>query len=140
VEHVVELPAASHAPVVARRALARVPGVSGELGYKALLLVSEVVTVWVARAQDREQPAIPVRVDVSDSRVRVEITDDGDAAATAGDGAGSRPLRVDPYARRILERLADRWGVEGEDRAAIWFELDRGPAVTAFGSAPGRPK
>jgi hypothetical protein len=139
VEHLVTLPAAAHAPVEARRALARVPGVSGELGYKALLLISEVVTAWVARAQAYEQPAIPLRVDVSDECVRVEIADDGDGDRAGADGDGAPAPRVDSYSRRILERLADRWGVEGNDRAAIWFELDRGPGVRAFGRAPDRP-
>jgi hypothetical protein len=118
VEHLMTLPAAMHAPVEARRALARVPGVSGELGYKALLLTSEVVTVWVLRAQAAE-------------RVRVEIADD--------ESRDDAP-HVGAYARRILERFADRWGVEGDGRAAIWFELDRGRRVTASGSAPGTPR
>ena len=133
-ERVVELPAAPHAPVEARRALARIPGVSGELGYKALLLVSEVVTAWVTRAQAREQTAIPVRIDVSDERVRVEIADNGDA-----DPRDLSKPRVDPYSRRILERLSDRWGVEGDGHAAIWFELDRARSVTASGTSPGTP-
>jgi hypothetical protein len=114
------------------------PGVSGELGYKALLLVSEVVTAWVLRAQAREQPAIPVRVVVSDERVRVEIADEADGNGAAAPDSGPAP-RVDPYSRRILERLADRWGIENGGHASIWFELDRGRrAVTAFGSGPGR--
>ncbi len=129
-EHVVKLPAAPHAPVEARRALARMPGVSGQLGYKALLLISEVVTVWVHRAQAADQPAFPLRVEVSDSRVRVEIADETPDHASAP--------RVDSYSRRILERVADRWGIDDNGHAAIWFELDRGGSATASGRGPGR--
>lgn len=119
-DHVVELPTGAHAPVEARRALVKVPGISGEIGYKALLLVSEVVTAWVPRAQARRLPAIPLRVNVSDDRVRVEITDDGNS------GEPSRGIPVDSYSRRILQRTADRWGLESNHGAMIWFELDRG--------------
>jgi hypothetical protein len=82
------------------------------------------------RAQAKQQAGIPVRVDVTPERVRVEIADE-----EGGDGAP----HVGAYARRILERLADRWGVENDGHAAIWFELDRARQVTASGSAPGRP-
>lgn len=127
-EHLVELPTGSRAPVEARRALVRVPGVSGEIGYKALLLVSEMVTAWVPRAQARQVPAIPLKVHVSDERVRVEIADD--------DAVGD--VSIDRYSRRILQRIADRWGVANGSGAAIWFELDRSPVTSGRPAPPAR--
>ena len=46
-ERSVELPATAAAAGLARREIAATPGLAGELGYKALLMASELISVYV---------------------------------------------------------------------------------------------
>lgn len=44
-EHVIDLPATAAAAGLARRELSTVPGIAGEVGYKVLLMTSELIAV-----------------------------------------------------------------------------------------------
>ena len=94
---------------------------SGDL----MLLVSELVTNAVRHAHGEH---FEVRVEVGRDVVRLEVHDDGEGfeprIAPSEDGTGG-------YGLFIVDRLADRWGVERDEGGVIWLELDR-PA-----SAPG---
>lgn len=46
-ERVFELPATAAAAGLARRELTAMPGIAGKVGYKALLMTSELVAVYV---------------------------------------------------------------------------------------------
>jgi len=90
------------------------------LADSALLLVSELVTNAVLHARSRFE--LVVRLD--GERLRVEVHDESGAqptrkhyAVSAGTGRGLM----------LVERLADRWGVDSSGGAGkrVWFELGR---------------
>jgi hypothetical protein len=110
-ERAVMLPALSSAPRAARLAMSEVPGVRGEVAYKALLLVSEIVTACVENAVDPANDSIRVAADIDDVRLHVEIT-------------GPQPGALNVHGQHIVERIADAWGVDPEATATVWFEVE----------------
>ena len=90
-------------------------GTSGDL----MLLVSELVTNAVRHARsDRFE----VRLEVRPELLRLEVHDEGEGfsprLAPSGDAGGG-------FGLHIVDRLADRWGVERDEGGVIWLELDR---------------
>jgi anti-sigma regulatory factor (Ser/Thr protein kinase) len=84
-----------------------------------MLLVSELVTNAVRHAAcDRFEVRLQVRPDT----LRLEVHDEGGGfepkVAPSEDGTGG-------YGLFIVDRLADRWGVERDEGGKIWLELDR---------------
>jgi signal transduction histidine kinase len=70
-----------------------------------------------------------VKVSVLDTAVRVAVVDSG-----PGFAASERPSSpgVDGgFGLFLVDRIADRWGTDGEGATTVWFELDRGTASTA---------
>jgi anti-sigma regulatory factor (Ser/Thr protein kinase) len=124
-EQVFALPATAAAAGMARRELAAIPGISGELAYKALLMTSELIAVYVAGTEPAPEATLRLSVRVTPERVRIEV--------------GGRPPGVAPdallhdrdapslggYGLQIVQRMADAWGVEGANDTTIWFELLR---------------
>ncbi|HEX8085291.1 MAG TPA: ATP-binding protein [Solirubrobacteraceae bacterium] len=92
------------------------PRTSGDL----MLLVSELVTNAVRHARGDE---FEVRLDVRPDLLRLEVHDAGEGfdpqISPSDDGSGG-------YGLFIVDRLADRWGVERDPHGVIWVELDRG--------------
>lgn len=83
-----------------------------------LLLVSELVTNSVrhSNGDDRTEEEVVVRVAKQGSVVRLEVSDPGpcfDEDADRGSGLGLR----------IVERIADRWGIDKEGRCTVWAEV-----------------
>jgi anti-sigma regulatory factor (Ser/Thr protein kinase) len=91
------------------------PHTSGDL----MLLVSELVTNAVRHARSER---FEVRLDVGPEKLRLEVHDEGAGfqpeIAPTEDGTGG-------YGLYIVDRLADRWGVERDSGGVIWLELDR---------------
>jgi anti-sigma regulatory factor (Ser/Thr protein kinase) len=86
------------------------------------LLVSELVTNSVRHANLGPGDAVNVHVSASRRAVRVEVEDAGrgfDPDAVAG------PRGTGGYGLFLVDRLANRWGVDTRDGASVWFELDR---------------
>jgi anti-sigma regulatory factor (Ser/Thr protein kinase) len=84
-----------------------------------MLLVSELATNAVRHTETDE---FEVRLRVLPDRLRIEVWDDGDGfepvVAPSDDGSGG-------YGLFLLDRIADRWGVEHDPHTAIWLEVDR---------------
>ena len=111
------------APSVAREAIA---GFSEDrdLGETTLatltLLVSEVVTNAVIHPEVQDRGDIQLRARIAGDVIRVEVTDDGQ---------GFEPRPRDPtrsdrgYGLYLVEKQAERWGVESADGTTVWFEL-----------------
>lgn len=118
----------AQAPSEARNAVGELASeVDTELVRDLQLLVSELVTNSVRHSGSVD----PIRVRVWARRggLKVEITDGGYGfeAAPGGvgdDSEGGRGLM-------ILEALAERWGVSGDSRASVWFELAPRPVSAA---------
>jgi anti-sigma regulatory factor (Ser/Thr protein kinase) len=124
-ERVIELPATAAAAGLARRELSIIPGIAGEVGYKVLLMTSELIAVYVEAGEPDPSATLRLAVSAGPQRVRVEV--------------GGRPPDVAPgtllrttetpslggYGLRIVERMADAWGVQGAGDTMTWFELER---------------
>jgi anti-sigma regulatory factor (Ser/Thr protein kinase) len=125
------IPADSGAAKAARDAVVEL---SERLNPRALedvrLLVSELVTNSVRHAGLDAAAAIRVRVEFKPRFVRVEVVDPG---------MGFRPLAPSPDERPgwglfLVQKIADRWGVQRSEKTSVWFELDGAE------SAPGLPR
>ncbi|MEA2220580.1 MAG: Histidine kinaselike ATPase domain [Solirubrobacteraceae bacterium] len=124
-EHVFDLPRTAAAAGLARRELAATGLGGGELAYKALLMTSELVAVYVSDAEPDPTATLRLTVRLTPERVRIEV--------------GGRPPEIAPdellhshetpslggYGLQIVERMADAWGIEGGRDTMIWFELTR---------------
>lgn len=84
-----------------------------------LLVVSELVTNSVRHSESSD---IDVTVSTGDSRIRVEVSDDGPGFTTEtvqGDGMGLI----------LVDKLSEAWGSQAGDRFTVWAELSRTPPV-----------
>ena len=88
------------------------------------LLVSELATNSVRHAGCDEADELSIEARVEADLVRVRLFDQGEGfearppqpPATGGSGG---------YGLVLLDRLADRWGVERERGFNVWFEVQR---------------
>jgi len=121
-ERVVELPATVAAAAIARRELAATPGISGDLGYRALLMASELIAVFVADVEPRPDRRLRLSMTVTPARVRIEVA--GHAPEVSPDALlhSRETPSLGGMGLQIVERMADAWGA-GD--AEIWFELAR---------------
>lgn len=124
-ERTIELPATAAAAGVARRELAATPGIAGELGYKALLMTSELIAVFVADVEPRPDRVLCLTVSVSPERVRIAVA--GEAPEVSPDALlqSRETPSLGGMGLQIVERMADDWGVQGTGGSEIWFELAR---------------
>jgi anti-sigma regulatory factor (Ser/Thr protein kinase) len=119
----VRLPVGLGAAAEARRAVDQLaahlqPSVLEDVRF----LVNELVTNGVKYGRG----PIQLCADVTSARVRVEVVDRG-----AGFEPRVETPDLDQTSGRglfLVERLADRWGVEGVDDTLVWFEIDRVPS------------
>lgn len=114
----------ARAPSEARARLrALEPALPRDLVDDVALLVSELVANSVLHAGLGPDASVGMRVVATASRVRVEVRD-------AGPGFAPRPAapglqRTSGRGLFIVDRIADRWGVERGRGACVWFEIDR---------------
>jgi anti-sigma regulatory factor (Ser/Thr protein kinase) len=108
----------------ARRAVGYLDELAGSERADATLLVSEVVTNSVRHSGVRDGE-IRLHAEVDEDTLRVEVFD-------AGPGFSRRTPRPhtdgpDPggWGLVLVDRLADRWGVERAGSTRVWFEIDR---------------
>jgi anti-sigma regulatory factor (Ser/Thr protein kinase) len=121
----IELPRALESAAAARQAVGEL---SDRLPEEVLgdvrLLVSELVTNALRHAGLSDEEHIGLAVGVTDSAVRVEVTDHGR-------GFDPRQVPTDPevaegWGLYLVATLSDRWGVDSDKGSTrVWFELDR---------------
>ena len=110
----------SRAPGAARHALRALNGeLDSELAADIRLLVSELVTNSLRHTGSAQ---IDLEVSSSDELIRVDVCDHGagfqvTGSPTPGDASG--------WGLFMVDRLADRWGVETNGATRVWFELTR---------------
>ena len=88
------------------------------------LLVSELATNSVRHAGCDEAGEISMTALVDDRCVRLRVCDDG----TGFDEKGRPQPRTDRaggYGLLLVDRLADRWGVQRNGGFCVWFEVAR---------------
>ena len=103
----------------ARRALIGA-GLDADLNHTVTLLTSEVVTNSVRHAGLTPRDRILLAARLTPEHVRVEVRDPGKGfdPDVRHDASG--------YGLRMLDMLADRWGVDRVDNGCrVWFEIDR---------------
>src|SRR3954451_6563725 len=104
----------------ARKAVANaLPELGADQNFTVRLLTSELVTNALRHGGDEE----PLKLHASwNGTVRVEVIDHGDGFIPA---PRTRPLEEPGgYVLLLVGSLADRWGVETDDRTTVWFELN----------------
>jgi len=106
----------------ARAALASLDGrIDGNVLDDIRLLVSELVTNSVRHAA-AERDLVRLAVSSRGSTVRVEVSDGGTGFEPR---ARSKPQdEAGGWGLHLVDRLADRWGVETGRRTRVWFEIE----------------
>ncbi len=113
------------APALARAHVSeccRELGIDGSLCQSLILLVSEVVSNAVRHSRADPQEPVGFLASFGERAIRVTVTD-------AGSGFTPRPRDParthDGYGLYLLEKVADRWGVDSRAGTKVWFELAR---------------
>jgi anti-sigma regulatory factor (Ser/Thr protein kinase) len=119
-----ELQGGETAPHAARRAIDSIAGrIAPTVHDDVRLLVSELVANSVLHARVGSDESLTLVLSLSERRLRVEVRDAGhgfDASLPALDAPSKSGNGL-----RLVEQLADRWGVAREARTCVWFEVDR---------------
>ena len=85
------------------------------------LLVTELVTNSVRHTG---ATTIDLRVHVTESRVRLEVSEPGPGFQFQGRAPGQSP--EGGWGLYLVDRLADRWGLSNaDDASSVWVELHR---------------
>lgn len=87
------------------------------------LLVSELVTNSVRHARLGRREWIDVQIELHPEAVRVTVSDPGRGFEPPS--RTPRPHDTDGWGLFLVERVADRWGVNSDGRTQVWFELRR---------------
>jgi anti-sigma regulatory factor (Ser/Thr protein kinase) len=91
------------------------------------LLVSELVTNAVRHANLAKGDVIVLVIDLADDALRVEVHDPGGGFVPSAPSPD--PARPSGWGLYLVAELADRWGVDSDERTLVWFELDRRAAA-----------
>jgi len=87
------------------------------------LVVSELVTNSVRHAGLSPDDEISLTVTVSDGAVRGSVCDPGPGFTMPSEPSPRSDLSGG-WGLPIVETISDRWGVEGNRHACVWFEID----------------
>jgi|SRR6188472_2134031 len=115
-------------PASARRARERLEPFRESLDVMSFadlrLLVNELVVEALITHPDRGNERIAVRAELRKDRVRVEVTEGGDAFRLSS----RRPEPGEPgWGLRLVQRLSSRWGMRRDrDKAMVWLEMPLG--------------
>ena len=120
-----ELGCGPQAIAAARRALA---GFEGQLEPGLVddvrLLVSELVTNSVRHGSLDASDPVELRVTVYSDRVRVCVSNPGDGFDPPLQES-DRGVKAGGWGLYLVDRLADRWGIDDEKVTCVWFEIER---------------
>ncbi len=112
----------------ARRALDGLIGVDASVRRVAELLTSELVTNAVKHGASDPHESILLSAHWEDSKVRVEVCDEGLTSFEADDG-GTDLMEPGGNGLVLVDALASRWGVDRGQPKCVWFEAE--PAAAA---------
>ena len=96
-------------------------GVPRQVVHKLVLMVSELVTNCVRHGRLREDDMIRLILDISSDQARVEVTQPGPPFEQEARSVHRHPPEGG-FGLRIVESLADRWGVSGPP-CTVWLEM-----------------
>ena len=122
------LPVSPEAAAEARHALDDLGAeMSNERIRDVQLLVSELVTNAVRHANLADGDVIGLVIELADDSLRVEVHDPGGGFVPSAPSPD--PARPSGWGLYLVAELADRWGVDSDDRTLVWFELDHRAAA-----------
>jgi anti-sigma regulatory factor (Ser/Thr protein kinase) len=118
------LPHGPQAPARARRALEVLRGILAPDALNELrLLVSELVTNAVRHGRPvRAGDGVELLVRIRGGTARVEVVDGGRGFVPPGTPPDLATLGG--WGLVVVDRIADRWGVDGGARTRVWLEFD----------------
>lgn len=115
------LTADTSAPSEARRAIDELEADLGNtLAENVRLLVSELVTNSIRHSGAPDDRPIEFALSASPDVVRIDVVDHGTWRTPKPDPDGTSG-----WGLYLVDRLADRWGVEHGEGTRAWFEIDR---------------
>jgi anti-sigma regulatory factor (Ser/Thr protein kinase) len=92
----------------------------------ARLLISELVTNVIRHVpKGPGDDQIELIIDHSNGHLRVEVADRGTGFVPAP--RVDRQNDASGWGLHILAQVASRWGVESDDGARVWFEIETAP-------------
>lgn len=110
----VEVEPSVHAPRISRRHLSELRSALEPRFGDVALVVSELVTNSVLHGDG--SASISVEVEASSDQIRVEVVDQGPCFPKTIDRNGGMGLD-------IIDRIADRWGVDDHGGCRVWVEI-----------------
>ena len=133
----IDLPSDPDSIPAARRALAELEPTLAPVTFLNLrLLVSELVTNAIRHVPADRAGTVHLEVLRTDAYVRVVVEDQG--AGFTPRPAPDAEDRASGWGLNILAKVASRWGVENDDGARVWFEIDEPAASAGRGQAQAR--
>jgi serine phosphatase RsbU (regulator of sigma subunit)/anti-sigma regulatory factor (Ser/Thr protein kinase) len=122
VDLTLELPPVAESAAAAREALSPLGERLDEARLETIrLLVTELITNTVKHGDPGDSP-VKVTVTLTAGAVHVEVSDSGPGFEPPPQP--DRPLEAPSgWGLYLVDRLADRWGVETSGRSGVWFEL-----------------
>ena len=90
------------------------------------LLVTELVTNSIRHGRLGTTQWIDLSVESTPQAVRVSVSDPG--VGFSWPAVPPRPGNPSGWGLYLVEQMADRWGVVGNDTTRVWFEIERGAA------------
>lgn len=124
-----EISGGTHAPSVARQVVERL---GTELDASRLqevqLLVTELVTNSVRHAGVGRDTTVTVSLELTRSTLHVAVSNPG-AAFRAPAPPPDAEVAEGGRGLLLVDRLADRWGIEDVHEARVWFEVSRAAVV-----------
>jgi anti-sigma regulatory factor (Ser/Thr protein kinase) len=118
------LPVTTGSPRLARRAAERAfaGAMPADRMDEVILAISEVVTNAVRHAGMAPDEEIVVSLDDVGDRIRIEVQDSGSGFLPwSADGTAAR--NEGGHGLRLVEEIADAWGVEPGPPTRVWFEV-----------------
>ena len=88
-------------------------------------MASELIAVYVQNLESDPRLRLALALRVTPERVRIEV---GGPEPDVSPGAllhSSETPSLGGMGLRIVDRMADAWGVTGDHDTSIWFELNR---------------
>jgi anti-sigma regulatory factor (Ser/Thr protein kinase) len=113
------------APNQARRALDHLePALGDEALDYVQLIVSELISNSIRHGHLSDDSEIALDVFVRDETVYGEVRDDG--VGFTPRTPDMSPVRASGWGLWLMDRLASRWGIDGETGTTAWFEMRYG--------------
>jgi anti-sigma regulatory factor (Ser/Thr protein kinase) len=116
------LPVTTGSPRLARRAAERAfaGAIPADRMDEVVLAISEVVTNAVRHAGMGPDEEIVVSLDDDGDRIRIEVQDSGSGFLPQ---PADRTTDEGGHGLRLVEEVADAWGVEPGPPTRVWFEV-----------------